>query len=202
MFQADLAHCPNLDRDFLTSMRWPAPRLIDMVLSKLPVGSLPDDPRERQRWLLYALLQHTADAQKLDMHAWANEDRINEYLDYIDSGNLPSDLLGLRVWLKHAPGNRCQKYARRYRLIERYRNDLVRSEIPCPEGDPERTDELARELANVRRLTSDREWHFLKRAATESLESIAESENLPLGTVKSILSRCRARLRSALIGVA
>ena len=194
MFHVDSAPDANFDRTFLSSMRWPSPRLIDEVLADLPPDSLPDDPCERQRWLLYALLQYTADAQNLDALAWANEDRINEYLDLIANGELPEDLLDLRVWLKHIPSNRTQKHVRRRHLLKRFRNDLLsRQRFPRPEAKAEQDDQKAR----VWRLTSDREWRLLNRAAVEGLEAIAESEGLQMGTVKSLLSRCRARLRQS-----
>ena len=90
MLHANSALSTNSDQTFLRSLGWASPRLIDAVLADLPPNSLPNDPRERQCWLLYALLQHNADANHLDSLAWANEERINDYLDIIADGKLPA----------------------------------------------------------------------------------------------------------------
>jgi hypothetical protein len=199
MFHADSAPFADSDHTFLRSFRWASPQLINAVLADLPPNTLPNDPRERQRWLLYALLQHTADANHLDSVGWANEERINDYLDIIAGGTLPTDLLEIRIWLKYLPGNRALKHTRRRRLLDRFRSDLHRtgllvpSDSPSPDTDAEEADELAQ----IRHRTSEREWHLLCRAATEDLRDVAKSESLPLGTLKSLLSRCRARLRPA-----
>jgi hypothetical protein len=197
MLRANSAPSTNTDQNFLRSLGWASPQLIDAVLADLPPNSLPDDSRERKCWLLYALLQRTADANHLDSLAWANEERINDYLDIIAGGKLPDDLLAMRVWLKYLPGNRAQKHSRQRRLLVRFRNDLHRVGlvVPSDPAPPDADAEEADDLAQVRRRASEREWRLLCRAAAEDLEGIAESENLPNGTLKSLLSRCRARLR-------
>ena len=150
-----------------------------------------DGPTARQPWLLYAVPQHSADGHRLNALAWANDERIAAYLDALIVRKPPADFSKLGPWLKHLPGNRAQKHARRRRLLERFRNDLHRPGFPRPDAVAEQADGLAR----LRSRMTAREWHLLRRAAAEGLKTVAESEGLRLGTLKSLLSRCRARLR-------
>jgi hypothetical protein len=193
MSLADPAPFNEHDRNFLKSFGWIPPRLIDATLAALPPNSLPTEPVQRRQWLLYALLQRTADARNIDSLYWANDERIKDYLKSIADGELPGDLTELGRWLKNLPSNRAQKHARRRHLLERYRNDLRRPESPRPEGAAEQDDILAL----VRRMTSACEWDLLNRVATDGLGAVAREERLPLGTLKSRLSRLRHRLRQA-----
>jgi hypothetical protein len=186
------APCNQSDRDFLLSFRLAPPRLIDSLLATLPSDALPEAIGERQRWLLCALLQQTVDIRHIDAMAWANDERFESFLDACVAGDLPADLHELGPRLKYMPGNRAQKHSRRGRLLERYCNDFRRT-TPSPATRAE----LADDVAWVKKRTTDREFRLLGRAAVEPLEEIAKSEGLPLGTLKSLLSRCRARLLAA-----
>src|SRR5262245_15186331 len=114
------------DRVFLHSLGWPSPELIETVLTALPEDSLPDHPPERQRWLLYALLQHTADGWHLGPMAWGNDERLDRYLQAMLKGELPANLLELGPFLKYLPGNHAQTQRRRRHLLRRFSSDLRR----------------------------------------------------------------------------
>jgi hypothetical protein len=136
-------------------------------------------------------MQQTADSRKLDPRAWANDERLDAYLDAMAGRTLPPELTELSRWLRYLPGNRAQKHKRRCRLQERFRNDLRRPEPPRPDV----VAELSDELAWLQSGTTKREWRLLYQGVVEGLEAVAKSEGMRLGTLKSLLSRCRARLR-------
>jgi hypothetical protein len=191
MSKADHTPTTDSDRSFLESLGWPSPRLIDSTLAALTFDGLPEDAVERQRWLLYTLLQLTADSNRLNELAWANDERAEVYLKAIDEGTLPPDVAELANWLKNLSGNRAQKHARRQRLLQAHKHELKRPGEPNPVTTAERNDELAR----VKRLTTEWEWSLLRGAENDGLRTVAEAEGVLLGTLKSQLSRCRARLR-------
>jgi hypothetical protein len=191
MFQSDSTPAADADCSFLKSLGWASPRLVEATLATLPANSLPTDLAQRERWLLYTLLQQAADDRTLNALAWANDERAEDFLDTIVGGTLPTEFTELARWLKHLPGNRAQKHARRRRLLRQHRHDLRRPALPSPEAVAEQADELAA----VRRTTSDREWELLNRVAADSLGTVAVAESMPTGTLKSLLSRCRHRLR-------
>ncbi len=193
MFQSDATPTADADRSFLKSLGWAPPRLIDAALAALPPNSLPTDPPRRQRWLLYTLLQQAADSRSLNALAWANDERAEDFIDAIADGTLPTEFTALGRCLKHLPGNRAQKHAHRRRLLEQHRHALCRPTLPPPVAVAEQADELAA----VRRMTSDREWDLLNRVAADGLGTIAVAEAMPTGTLKSLLSRCRQRVRMA-----
>jgi hypothetical protein len=211
MSHADAADSGDADRAFLRSLGWVPPSLIEAVLAMLPLGSLTGTPAERRRWLLYAVLQHTADARRLDSLAWASDERLAAYLGGVADGELPGDPAELGPWLKHLLANRAKKHFHRWRLLERFHGRYRRTTPPRPRVTPlrpglaapyhqtgvEQADAVTHNLARVRSQATPREWHLLRRAASERLHVIAESEGLTLGTLKSLLSRCRARLRQA-----
>jgi hypothetical protein len=193
MCYTDSTPSVEIDRTLLKSLGWAPPRLIDATLAALPFNSLPTNPAQRRRWLLYTLLQFAADSRNLDALAWANDERVEAYLDVIAVATHPAEFTELTCWLKHLPKNRAQKYARRRRLLERHRHELHRPDYPSPEAAAEQADDLAR----VRHLTNEREWDLLRCAAADGLNAVAGAEGVPLGTLKSQLSRCRRRLRQA-----
>jgi hypothetical protein len=191
MIQSDSA--PDADRSFLKSLGWASPRFIDATLAASSPNSLPTDPTQRKRWLLYTLLQQTADSRNLDALAWANDERAEDYLDAIAAGILPPEFNDLCKWLKYLPGNRAQKHVHRARLLKRRCHDICRPDPPSPEAAAEHADDLAR----VRHLATDREWALLNRVACYGLAAVADAERMPVGTLKAQLSRCRCRLRQA-----
>jgi hypothetical protein len=193
MVQTHLAPSADSDRSFLRSLGWASPRLIDAALAAVPPASLPAEPAQRRRWLLYALLGQAADSHTLDDLAWANDERAEAYLDAMLGDNLPADLAELGCWLKYLPENRAKKHEHRRRLLELHGKELCRPGYPSPEVEAERADELAR----VRCLTTEREWDLLTRTAVAGLNAVADAEGLPVGTLKSQLHRCRERLRLA-----
>jgi hypothetical protein len=197
MSQAVAAPVAATDRAFLKSFGWIPPRLIDAVLAAIPPDSLPTDLVQRRRWLLYAVLQQTAESHTLDFLAWANDERAKDFLDKIADGTLPTTFTELGRWLKYLPNNRAKKHFRRLSLLQRYRTDLVRVGLLVPPDPPSPDAHLLQteRLADLQSRTTNSEWHLLQRAAAEPLMAIAASESLPLGTIKSLLSRCRRRLR-------
>ena len=193
MNQSDSTSAVGADGSFLKSLGWAPPQLVDATLAALPPDSLPRNPAARQRWLLYTLLQRAADSRSLDALAWANDERAEDFLDALADGTLPTEFTEIRRWLKHLPGNRAQKHAHRRRLLEQHRHTLLRPTLPPPVAVAEQADELAA----LRRMTSDREWDLLNRVAADGLRTVAVAESMPMGTLKSLLSRCRQRLRMA-----
>ena len=193
MIDSELAPLDNPDRTFLESLRWISPHVIDGVLANPANHFLPDELKSRQCWLLYAAIQFIADAQRRYPIERPLEERLDAFLEALETGELPDDLQDAGTWLRYLPGNRAKKHDRQDRLLKRFQNDLRRPEPISPPAAAEKADDLVHVRANV----SDSEWILLNRTAAEELATVALSMGMALGTLKSMLSRCRARLRRA-----
>lgn len=69
---------------------------------------------------------------------------------------------------------------------------------PDPAENPHDSLVYKRALAAAGRLDPDRAWLVLRAAEGYEMEDLAATLNMPLGTVKSRLSRARAALREAI----
>ena len=194
MIDTDLAPTDDdPDRKFLESLDWISPDVIDVVLADPANHFLPNKPQPRQPWLLYAALQFIAAAQRRYPVERALEERLKAFLDALSDGEIPDDLQKAGAWLKYLPGNRAKKHVRQDRLLKKFANDLRPPEPLSPLVAAERADDIEYVRSHV---TGD-EWVLLRRAAAEELATLAMSVGLAVGTLKSKLCRCRARLRPA-----
>jgi hypothetical protein len=136
-------------------------------------------------------MQFIAVAQRHQRVERALEERLDAYLSALAMGKVPEDLRQAGSWLRNLPGNRAKKHARQDRLLRRFGNDLRRPEPVSPLAAAERSDDIE----YVRSHVSENEWILLSRASVDELATLALSVGLAIGTLKSKLSRCRARLR-------
>jgi hypothetical protein len=143
-------------------------------------------------WEEYGVLQSKANRAKLDSYTWAIDDQLEQFLDSI-KGRLPEDSEARSKLLHNLVLNRTKKHNRRCRMLEAYC-------ASAPSLDPEREaiDRLYLEktVGRLRSLVADREWRILCRLANgKGYEAVAAAERLNPSTLKSQVSRCRARLR-------
>jgi hypothetical protein len=179
------------DREFLESFDCISPEVIDAVLADPANWSLPAGGPARQRWLLYSALQAAVAAQRYSRPERALEERLDKFLTAFLDGELPDDLREARKWLRNLPSNRAKKHAHQDRLLEEFARGAGRRQAVSSAAAAEVSDDLRL----VRRHVSDLEWILLNRATVEELATVALSLGLALGTLKSMLSRCRARVR-------
>jgi hypothetical protein len=138
-------------------------------------------------------MQFIVAAQRHHRVERALEERLDTFLSALAMGKVPADLRQASRWLRNLPGNRAKKHARQDRLLKRFGNDLRRPEPVSPLAAAERSDDIE----YVRSHVTENEWILLSRASVEELVTLALSVGLGIGTLKSKLSRCRARVRRA-----
>jgi hypothetical protein len=177
---------------FLESFEWIPAHVIDATLTREFLCQLKTS-EQPHRWLLYAAMQRMAEQQKNHTIARSNEERLDAFLQAWVEGDLPTDLASISRWLKYVPGNRGHKLTRRRAFQEEHRHELNPPQSISPDTVASQSDELA----FVQLRTSTTEWQLLNAAAHADLKHVATAFDMPLGTLKSLLCRCRARIRRA-----
>lgn len=144
-------------------------------------------------WEAYASLQRRADRDKIDALTWAFEEQATEFLNSQIDGNVSSiDPAKRRKTINNLAINRRKKHRHREILLQRNAG-VFNTTIPSPESTV-----IARWTLEVfRNLTTDREWEILQQLANgDDYKAIALAQHLTLGAVKSVISRCRTRLKT------
>ena len=177
---------------------------------------MPDSEIAHLFWQQYPLLQPLVDRYKADSYAWAAEEVLEEYLDRLAGGNpeLPPltqdevehlpDRFRARVW------NRLKKFGRRRKiLLAEYPHQAGRPvcDVPQPTSSTSAaarsapSDRLIQneDVAQVRLHVTPDEWGLLwSLAEGTDYEALSRVARRPVGTLKSVASRCRRRLRMVL----
>ena len=147
-------------------------------------------------WQEYALLQQRADRPKIDAQAWAFEEQTNEYLTAIASQSVNADAPTRSRTVKNLGINRRRKHVHRQFLL--VANSTL---IYPPPGKTEAVLIAGMTIAFLRRFATPDEWRLLELIAMGTdYRAIATAERRTVSGIKSLVSRCRSRLRTALKG--
>lgn len=123
----------------------------------------------------------------------ARDEQLDALLKRHSDGH-PFDLYDCRRRLKNLDRNVGRKFRDRLVLLERNAFWITRpSTVP-----PVMASALAESRAAVRLAAGD-DWDILRETADGDYSTIAQKMDLPVGTLKSRISRCRAKLRGVLV---
>jgi hypothetical protein len=143
-------------------------------------------------WQEYLLLQKRADRSKIDSQTWAYEEQATEFLNRLGSGTLPTETGRRSSGIRNLAINRRRKYANRQVLLSKQAPLLY-----PPTQDVETTVLLRLNLASLKEFMTPDEWRVFERIAIgEDYRVIAVAEHRTIPALKSLVSRCRTRLRS------
>jgi len=167
-------------------------------------------------WRQYSRLQPLVDRFKADSFAWAAEEVLEEYLDRL-AGNNPQLPPLTRDEVEHLPDrfrarvwNRLKKFGRRRKiLLVEYPHQASRPVCDVPEPTTSAvvaarsgpSDRLVQdeEMAQVRSQVSCREWNIIwSLAEGRDYQALSQATRRPVGTLKSLVARCRKRVRDVL----
>jgi hypothetical protein len=151
------------------------------MMKNYDLGALP------LKWRAFARRHRFADAATIDPKAFGVDDQLDEMLLGIDGPPRTDEQLFTLLQ------NRARKHRRRRRqLLGDYARQRMLFDLSPP------IDRLIRhdDIALVRQNTTNREWRCVWLLAhNESYAAIAADTGLTPGAARSIVSRCRARLR-------
>ncbi len=164
-------------------------------------------------WQKFALIHRHADSFTLHFKAWAIDEVMEEYLDRqaglhpklkpltdAEIESLP-DAFWDKVW------NRKKKHRRRREAaLNRfpYETSKQTTDMPQPrtsaihDARHAPDDEIDRQVLvkKIRARVDDREWYLMFQLAEgRSYADLAKEQRQAVGTIKSVVFRCRARLR-------
>lgn len=156
-------------------------------------------------WNKFQEVNRFTDPRRIDDQAWAIDEVTERYLDRLADKSLTEvEDLTKQFWKE--VWNKKKKYRRRRQfLLTRFPNES--RNVDMPEPSKSAIDEsryhaglhTAELLEFVKSRVNDREWDLLVRSANEiPLDELSAEWGVPVGTLKSRLSRCRQRLRSEL----
>lgn len=142
-----------------------------------------------------ALQNRLRNRTKIDHKAFALDEQIDEFLEALGNGELP-DEPDQENWLTNLETNRQRKYRHRSQLLSNHAAEFEISISTRTQLD------LAIENERVRlieTLTTRREFSILYRLASgEEYRAIAVTEAVTVAALKTMICRCRQRLRNHL----
>ena len=137
-------------------------------------------------WTLVRQLQHTADNSHLDYRSWVADEQLTELLERSDRADLASEEVAMF--------NRQTRYRAR-KLFDRSRMLRAFAERRA-ESEREARDSTAVSAEDIRRLITIGDWELLFRLANGTdYETLATERGVPVGTLKSSVSRLRREIR-------
>lgn len=145
-------------------------------------------------WTRYAQLREQVEKRPLDHRTWALEEELNAYLDAVGNGDVFADSDEVDRWLDNLDANRRKKYRRRAELFKQHFTLTITTSFRT------QLDELIEfeRVQIVRKLTTEREFRVLcRRALEDTYEAIAATELLSVPALKTLVCRCRRRLRQS-----
>jgi hypothetical protein len=144
-------------------------------------------------WHEYARLQKVTNRSKVDAQAWAFEEQANEFLTAVASETVVADGLTLSTTLKNLASNRRRKHVHRQVLLHS-NQALLYPSLTSSEAVV-----IARmTIESLRNLATPSEWRILEHIALgDNYRTIAAGERRTVAGIKSLVSRCRSRLKSA-----
>lgn len=154
-----------------------------------------DDSALDPKWARYVQLREQLENRPLDLRTWALEEKVDAYLDALGNGDVSSDSDEVDRWLDNLDANRRKKYRHRIELFEQHFALII------PTSFRNQLDELI-ELERVKivqKLTTECEFRVLyRRAHDDTYEAIAATELISVSALKTLVCRCRQRLRQSM----
>jgi DNA-directed RNA polymerase specialized sigma24 family protein len=151
-------------------------------------------------WDEFARLQRKAAPPNNNTHPvlladdLVSEDRLDAFLTRYMDEEQPFELHDCRRWLKNLSRNRARKWRERDALLRREGHRLSAPTGETPLAGMLREEERTMVRSNV--TASD--WELIVATLDGDYAGAAEQACLPVGTVKSRVSRCKRRLRETL----
>jgi hypothetical protein len=153
------------------------------------------DAQTAHSWDQYTLLQPSADRRKLDHWAWSADERLEKLLDQILAGTQPADDTVRQTQADNLLANRAGKHRRRRKLFDRH---VTPNRPLWNDLDPADVAGQTDAVEWVRHQTTVAEWQILwGLASDQSYGELSDQLDATVGTLKSLASRCRSRLRAA-----
>jgi RNA polymerase sigma factor (sigma-70 family) len=146
---------------------------------------------DRYRQRLFAYTRQMLSGSRQDAEDALQDVFVRAYSS-LRSDNRP---IALRAWLYRVAHNRCIDQLRRPTLAPADMLDLPRMTVPDPLAEAERREDLARLIADVRRLpTQQRSALLMRELDGLSYNDLAEVLDVTVPAVKSLLVRARVGL--------
>lgn len=156
-------------------------------------------PRAREpipsEWETYRDLQTLADSPRLNDKSWAVDDVLDEHLIAKAKGLLHPDPETRQRTADNRITNRRKIHARRRQiLLDGYA--ATTTQTTATADRPDSRAERRERLAAIREQASRFEWFLLRCLARgRDYKRLAVRTRTSIGTLKSVVSRCRVRLR-------